>query len=206
MRMSADERRQAVLAAAVHEFARAGFAGTSTEAIAARAGISQPYLFRLFASKRELFIAAVDRCFARVERRFAEVSEGLEGSEALEAMGEGYAELISDRDLLLLQLQAYAASADEGIAAFVRRRYVELVTVIADRTGLGPDELRPFFAMGMLCNVSTALGLFDVDELWGGLAWSEHAEGRPGACPLSEAASDAVREAAATTHHPQPQA
>ena len=81
-RMSAEERRESVLDAAVAEFARGGLAGTSTEAIAARAGISQPYLFRLFSTKKDLFIAAYRRAFVLIESRFTEASEGLTGDEA----------------------------------------------------------------------------------------------------------------------------
>ena len=88
VRMSAEERRESVLDAAVAEFARGGLAGTPTEAIAARAGISQPYLFRLFSTKKELFIAAYRRAFARIEGRFIEASEGLTGDKALDATDE----------------------------------------------------------------------------------------------------------------------
>jgi AcrR family transcriptional regulator len=65
-RKSAEVRREEILEAAVKEFAYGGLHGTSTERIAQRAGISQPYLFRLFGTKKELFIAANQRCFGRV--------------------------------------------------------------------------------------------------------------------------------------------
>ena len=63
-RQTAEERREAVLDAATHEFAVKGFHGASTEDIARAAGISQPYLFRLFGSKKELYLAAFARCEA----------------------------------------------------------------------------------------------------------------------------------------------
>src|SRR5258705_13960667 len=66
-RIPAAERREMVLEAAVPEFAAGGLAGTSTEDVARRAGISQPYLFRLFPTKKALFLALVGRCFRRVE-------------------------------------------------------------------------------------------------------------------------------------------
>ena len=70
VRMSAEERREAILEAARLEFASTGFHGTSTETIAERAGISQPYLFRLFGTKKELFVASVRRCFRETLETF----------------------------------------------------------------------------------------------------------------------------------------
>ena len=69
-RLSAEERRDEVVAAAVTEFSQGGLAGTSTEAIARRAGVSQPYLFQLFGTKKELFIAVIRRCFERTTVHF----------------------------------------------------------------------------------------------------------------------------------------
>ncbi|HEY6060100.1 MAG TPA: helix-turn-helix domain-containing protein, partial [Gemmatimonadales bacterium] len=64
-RISAEERREVVIKAATTEFAATGYAGTSTESIARRAGVSQPYLFQLFGTKRDLFLAVVRACFGR---------------------------------------------------------------------------------------------------------------------------------------------
>jgi AcrR family transcriptional regulator len=164
--MSADERRDSVLAAAVHEFARGGYAGTSTEAIARRAGISQPYLFRLFETKRALFFAAFARCCQRIEELFEEAAEGLVGEEALVAMGHAYASYLADADLLMLQLQGYAAATDPDIRAFVATRFSGLVAYVQGRTGAGADSLQQFFATGMLCNVTAALGLVEPDHMW----------------------------------------
>ena len=99
-----------MLAAAISEFARSGYAGTSTEAIARRAGISQPYLFRLFGTKKDLFVATYDLVGDRIIRELTSVSEGLEGEEALEAMGEAYVELMQDPELLQVQLHGFAAA------------------------------------------------------------------------------------------------
>jgi len=89
-RMTADERREQVIAAAVHEFAEQGYAGTSTEDIARRAGISQPYLFRLFGTKKQLFLAAVERCFQETLAGFRAASPpGTAGQLADPATGSG---------------------------------------------------------------------------------------------------------------------
>ncbi len=160
--MSADERRKAVVAAAMHEFARGGLAGTSTEAIAARAGISQPYLFRLFSTKRELFVAAVGRGFDLAEQELVSAAEGLAGEAALESISRGYARMLEDREALLLQLQSYAAAAagfDTEVAEHVRERFGRLVGVVADIAGLDSEQLRRVLALGTLCSVVAALDL-----------------------------------------------
>src|SRR5271154_2785165 len=116
-RQTAEERRTAVLAAAVTEFARSGYAGTSTETIAVRAGISQPYLFRLFGTKKDLFVATYDLVGDRIINELTSVSEGLHGEEALAAMGGAYLELMQDPELLQVQLHGFAAApSDPDIA------------------------------------------------------------------------------------------
>src|ERR1700693_2895591 len=115
-RQTAEERRTAVLAAAISEFARSGYAGTSTETIATRAGISQPYLFRLFGTKKDLFIATYGIVCARIEEGFVAAAVGLEGDAAMTAMGLAYLELLEDPDLLQVQLHGFvAAAADPDI-------------------------------------------------------------------------------------------
>ncbi len=165
-RMPAAERREMVLEAAVAEFASHGLAGTSTEDVARQAGISQPYLFRLFPTKKALFLALVDRCFRRVEDTFATAAGDLTGEEALAAMGDAYELLLEDRTLLLLQLQAYAACDDPEIRAATRAGYKKLWELTEMLTGLPFQRVVEFFAMGMLMNVAAALDLPAVDERW----------------------------------------
>src|SRR6266487_4688564 len=98
-RMPAAERREMVLEAAVPEFAAHGLAGTSTEDVARRAGISQPYLFRLFPTKKALFLALVARCFRRGEDTFTAAAGDLTGDEAMAAMADSYTRLLDDRTL-----------------------------------------------------------------------------------------------------------
>jgi AcrR family transcriptional regulator len=164
--MSAQERKESVLDAAMAEFAKGGLAGTSTEAIAVRAGISQPYLFRLFPRKKDLFIASYQRAFARIEGRFAEASEGLTGDAALDAMAGAYHDLLADRNLLLCQLHTYAASDDPEVQETARSCYHHLWRMAETRSGADSDTLRIFFAMGMLWNVAVALDLPGLDEGW----------------------------------------
>jgi AcrR family transcriptional regulator len=167
-RKSAEERREAVLDAAYVEFAERGLEGASTEAIAAKAGISQPYVFRLFGTKKELFIAVVARCFRETLEAFQQAAEGKRGAEALDAMGTVYVEqLVSDRVRLRSQMQAYAASGDPEIEAVVRDGYSDLVSYVEHvAADVAPEEISRFFAAGMLLNVIASMGLQDLSEPW----------------------------------------
>src|ERR671919_2048510 len=89
-RKSAEERRAEIIALAIEQFAIGGYRGTSTEAIAREAGISQPYLFRLFKTKRDLFLACFDVTHQRIVDTFEAAARGVPKEEALRAMGAGY--------------------------------------------------------------------------------------------------------------------
>jgi AcrR family transcriptional regulator len=166
-RQTAEERRSAVLSAAVTEFARSGYAGTSTETIAARAGISQPYLFRLFGTKKDLFVATYDLVATRIIEELTAASEGLEGEEAKVAMGEAYLELMQDPEMLQVQLHGFAAApADPDIARSCRRTFQVLAGLFHRRTHLSDEDLLSFFAMGMLINVVSAIDLLSFPDKW----------------------------------------
>jgi AcrR family transcriptional regulator len=165
-RMNADDRRDQVIDAALIEFAESGLAGTSTEAIAARAGISQPYLFKMFGTKKDLFMAASQRCFANIADVFTKAAQGLAGEAALSAMGEAYGGLIADRANLMGQLHMYAACNDPDVRDCARDGFRNLYQLAEQASGAGPDRLVMFFAIGMLCNVSAALQLSELEEPW----------------------------------------
>jgi AcrR family transcriptional regulator len=165
-RQTAEERRVAVLEAARHEFAQHGLHGASTDAIARRAGISQPYLFRLFGSKKALFIAVNEQCFRRTLELFREAASGKSDQDALRAIGDAYARLIeSDRTMLQGQLQAYAASVvDDDVRETTARGYGRLVDYVETVSGADRRTVASFFAKGMLMNVLAAMQYSIADE------------------------------------------
>jgi AcrR family transcriptional regulator len=165
-RMPAEQRRELVLNEAMAAFAVHGYAGTSTEEVARRAGISQPYLFRLFPTKKALFLALVERCFRRVRDEFAAAAGELTGEEALTAMADAYEVLLDDRILLLMQMQAYAACEDPEIRETTRTGFRKLWEQIERITGLPYQTVVDFFAVGMLMNVAAAMNLPEVDGRW----------------------------------------
>jgi AcrR family transcriptional regulator len=168
-RQTAEERREAVIEAARHEFARHGLHGASTDAIARSAGISQPYLFRLFGTKKELFLAVNDACFARTLDLFRAAASGKSGREALDAIGKAYGELIeSDRTMLQGQLQAYSAAVmDEDVRESAARGYGRLVDYVETVSGADRQTVARFFAKGMLMNVLAAMQYSITDEQQG---------------------------------------
>jgi AcrR family transcriptional regulator len=166
-RKSAAERREDVLDAALEVFAEHGLSGASTDEIARRAGISQPYLFRLFGTKKELFIASTERCFRETLETFQRAGAGKTGQAALEAIGEAYGELIrSNPNRLRGQMQTYAACDDPEICAVARKGYGELVDYVERVSGADANRLSEFFARGMLINVVASMDLLDSDEPW----------------------------------------
>lgn len=165
-RMPAEQRRELVLREAMAAFAAHGYAGTSTEEVARRAGISQPYLFRLFPTKKALFLALVERCFRRVKDEFAAAAGELTGEDAMMAMANAYEALLDDRILLLLQMQAYAACEDSEIRDATRTGFRRLWEQVERITGLPYQTVVDFFAIGMLMNVAAAMNLPEVDERW----------------------------------------
>ena len=166
-RQTAEVRREAVLEAAAAEFARKGLHGASTDAIAKAAGISQPYLFRLFGTKKELYLATSRLKMEEVYQAFEQASRGKTGEEAFEAMGDAYRILIEDRGRLQLMLQCFAAAADDEIREELRRVWRDLVELIERVSGASPEEVSTFFAKGMLLNVLGAMRLYDDPTPWG---------------------------------------
>ena len=166
-RQTAEERREAVLAAAGRENSRKGLHGSSTDAIAKDAGISQPYLFRLFGTKKDLYLAATARAMEETYQAFEHAARGKSGEEALQAMGEAYAGLIENRERLQLMLQCFAGCEDAEVRESVRRVWRDLVELIERVSGEPPEVVSTFVAKGMLLNVLNAMQLFDDPTPWG---------------------------------------
>ncbi|HWD69429.1 MAG TPA: TetR/AcrR family transcriptional regulator [Solirubrobacteraceae bacterium] len=172
-RVPAAERRDALIAAAIEEFAVGGLHGTPVDRIARRVGVAQPYVFSLFPTKRDLFIAAVDRGFEIVMELFSEAAEQFrqvqaggehERGDLLGALGDSYIELLAtNRPKLMFQLQAYAACEDETIRERVGAAYRRLQLHVREVTGASEDEVNEFLSHGMWLNVQAALQIMDLD-------------------------------------------
>lgn len=167
---TADARREVVISSAIATFARGGFRATPIADVAEHAAISPAYVSKLFSSKVQLFVAALDECYDRIltalEAGAAESEPGATPAEVLHSMGGAYAALVADRDLLMLQVHAQAATDVPEVADAVRRG-VALVTAHARSRSRGSDaEVQQFIAFGQLCHLLTTIDAFDVEAAW----------------------------------------
>lgn len=164
-RMSAEDRREQVIAEAITVFARYGYEGATTAAIAARVGVSQPYLFRLFPTKKDLFMAASERNMDDTLRLLRESAGGKTGFDALEAMGAAYqGKLAVAREWLLMQLQTFAACYDDDIQRQTRHCLQQIWNEVETLSGLPIEDRVIFVAKGMFCNVIAAASRLDGEE------------------------------------------
>jgi AcrR family transcriptional regulator len=169
-RVPASERRDALIEAAIHHFAHGGFHGTAVDPIAREVGVAQPYVFSLFGSKRELFLAAVERCFELTIEMFEQAAAEFDPENAtpeipdvLMAMAATYVRrLRTDSDLLMMELQAYAACDDELIRERVRAAYGRLVNVVAQLSDADAERLDEFFRYGAALNQAAAMGQLEM--------------------------------------------
>lgn len=167
-RSTAAERREHLLTVAMVEFASRGFVGGSTERIAKAAGISQPYVFRLFGSKLQLFLAVLERCMEDTLTMFEDAVGERSGEAALEAIGVAYTDTItSNPTTLQCQLVGYAACDEPAVRDAMRLGYGRLVQFVERVSGADTDRVTTFFAKGMLLNVITAMQLQSDPADWG---------------------------------------
>ncbi len=173
-RRTADERREDVINAAIIEFATFGLHGASTEAIAARAGISQPYVLRLFGTKKALFLASVERVCEQVMATWQRGLDAITATHAdaspqdrLRAMGEGYIALVDSVDGLRLVLQSFSSAEDPEVRAAAHRWLGRMFTWIREASGADAETVRHFFATGMMLTVAASIRAAEAtDEPW----------------------------------------
>ena len=166
---TADQRREVVVNSAIAMFAKTGYLGTPISAVAEHAQISSGYVFKLFPSKQGLFIAALERCFSIIHStlaRGAETSPDQTSDGVLTAMGGAYARLISDRELLMLQVHAQSAADEPEIAASLRAGLEKLTTLVKTRSNASDDAVQRFFAYGQLCHLVVTTRLDDDGSAW----------------------------------------
>lgn len=188
--MTAEDRREQVIDAAIGVFARRGFEGATTAEIASKVGVSQPYLFRLFPSKKDLFLAASERNMDDTLGLLRSSAGGKAGREAMHAMAEAYQEMLeSNRDWLLMMLQSFAACHDEDVQRQTRTWLQQIWREVESLTGLPNVDRMLFFAKGFLCNVmaaATPSGVEDPvrNEVIAAMKEDSEAEFGPGAEPV----------------------
>lgn len=173
-RMAAGERRELVLAAAAGVFGERGYVGATTDAVAKAAGVSQPYVVRMFGTKAALFQAVLERSLDKLIASFRqEIAEaqlpgrGGQGSEDLQmCIGRKYIEMLTDRGLLLSLMQAFMLGADPEIGPTARAGFLRVYRLLRDEAGFTPEQATEFLSAGMMINTLVGLRMgadFDTD-------------------------------------------
>jgi len=168
VRLTAKERGAEVLQAAVQAFAMSGYDGTKTDEIARLAGVSQPYVIRLFGTKQELFLAAVRSACERIEQTFRDAAAE---TPELIALGRNYERLFDEPEVLLVLLQGFSASGDPVIGDCVRERFGRIYALVRELTGASPEQAREFLSAGMLLTVMSAMQVLGPNAI--PLPWAE---------------------------------
>ncbi|PPF63084.1 TetR/AcrR family transcriptional regulator [Clavibacter michiganensis] len=171
-RMPAAERRELILGHASAVFGRTGYAGTTTEQIAQAAGISQPYVVRMFGTKEKLFVEVIERALAKLIVAFREIIRQRDAGEIAAdelgaRLGQAYVDLIEDRGILMSLMQGFIQGHDDVIGRHARAGFLEIYRLLRDEAGIPADQVRSFLADGMLINTLLAIGLpdnFEGDE------------------------------------------
>lgn len=165
----ADTRRESILEAALKVFAARGYAATPVTEVAARAGISQAYVFKLFPTKEVLFVATVERCYLAIEAVLAEAADTAAETTPdalLWAMGDAYAQMIADRSIIMVQVHAQAATDVPAVREAVRAGVARIVRYAKRRSGADDAAVQRFIAYGQLCHLVTTLGIDPAEADW----------------------------------------
>lgn len=160
-RMKAEDRRELILAAAAGVFGDYGYFGTTTDQVAKAAGVSQPYVSRMFGTKEQLFLEVLERSLATLVATFrAEIASETE-PDLMGRIGVAYVTLLEDRGLLLSLMQAFVMGSDPVIGKAARRGFLEVYDLLRTEAGFSADEVRGFLAQGMLINTMVGLRMSD---------------------------------------------
>jgi TetR/AcrR family transcriptional regulator len=169
-RLSAAERRQAVLAAACRVFGRSSYRGATTAEIAREAGITEPILYRHFSCKRDLYLACLDEAW-RDFRESAEQALAADPAGCLGAIGDAYMAKRARIRLVDLWIQALNEAADDAVIARAVRKQIRAVHAFVAGViehGQAAERLNPdcdavaeawlFVAGGLLATIDHRLG------------------------------------------------
>lgn len=159
-RIPAGERREQILDAAIAVFGELGYAGATTDRVARAAGISQPYVVRLFGTKEQLFIETLRHTLDRLLTTFrAALAADGDGTSVEHRLGEAYLHLVEDRGVLLTLLHGYLMGSDPVIGPVARDGFLQVFRMLRDEARFTPDQIHRFLADGMLINTLLATGI-----------------------------------------------
>ncbi|MCS5733049.1 TetR/AcrR family transcriptional regulator [Herbiconiux daphne] len=161
LRMPADERRALIIDAATTVFGDAGYAGATTDMVARAAGVSQPYVVRMFGTKERLFLEVLHRALERLLASFREAIAADPAVPLERRLGLAYFELTTDRGILLSLMHAFALGADPVIGPAARCGFLDVYRLLRDEAGMTAAQATDFLAGGMLANVVLGVRMLD---------------------------------------------
>jgi AcrR family transcriptional regulator len=161
-RMRAEDRRELILAAATRVFGDFGYVGATTSQVAKAAGVSQPYVVRMFGTKEKLFVEVLGRALDRLLVVFREVLAEESDVPLGRRFGLAYVNLVSEPGLLLSLMHGFVLGSDPVVGVAARCGFMEVYSFLRDEAGFAPDEVQSFLAGGMMVN--TMVGLRMTDE------------------------------------------
>jgi AcrR family transcriptional regulator len=161
-RMSSEERREQIVAAAIAVFGARGYEGTTTDDVARTAGVSQPYVVRLFRSKENLFLAAMQSSLDQLMSAFrGALADEASDIPVSKRIGEAYVDLLNTRGLHQTLSHAWLLGGHPMIGPAARRGFAQVWQFFREEAGFDADEARAFIAEGMLINVMIGMRLVD---------------------------------------------
>ncbi len=169
-RMKAPARRELILEAATGVFGERGFHGTTTDMVARAAGVSQPYVVRMFGTKENLFLEVLERALERLlgafrsaveENRIAGVENSLQMDALTGCIGRAYVDLLSDRGLLLSLMHAFVMGSDPVIGPAARDGFLRVNSYLREELGFSAEATSQFLAGGMLINTMVGIRMAD---------------------------------------------
>lgn len=162
-RLTSEQRREQIVRAGLAVFGARGYVGTTTDEVAKAAGVSQPYVVRLFGSKENLFLAAMDDALDQLSAAFRAAIADHASEQPIEGrIGDAYISLLGVRGLHQTLAHCYLLGGHPVIGPAARRGFARIWRLFRDEAGFDADKARGFMAEGML--ISTMIGLRLVDD------------------------------------------
>jgi TetR/AcrR family transcriptional regulator len=159
-RMRSEDRRELILEAATAVFGEHGYEGATTDRVAKAAGVSQPYVVRMFGSKEQLFLDVLHRALDRLLAAFRAAIPG-DRDTLSHRLAFAYVDLLDDRGVLLALMHSFVLGSDPVIGKAARKGFLEVYALLRHEAGIEAEEVRLFLANGMLLNTMVAIRMSD---------------------------------------------
>ena len=163
-RMKAEDRRELIIESATAVFGDYGYYGTTTDQIARAAGVSQPYVVRMFGTKEKLFVEVLERALTLLLDAFRGAIANDDGQPLQRRLGLSYVALLAHRGLLLSLMHAFVLGSDPVIGERARDGFLQVYEFLRTEAGMTSNEAGLFLAGGMLSNTMIGLRMTDMDS------------------------------------------